>query len=85
MIKIFLIFSLFILWLPNVSANDLPTPRWVTSKNTINCRASYIKDEEGKAITFTDKNLREFSEDVDWVAGVVTAFTDFYQNAQGKN
>ena len=50
MIKIFLIFSLSILWLPNISANDLPTPRWVTSKNTINCRASYITDEDGKAM-----------------------------------
>ena len=44
-----------------------------------------IEDEGGKAITFTDKNLKDFSEDVDWVAGVVTAFSDFYQNAQGKN
>ena len=50
MTKIFLIFSLFTLWLPNVSADGLPTPRWVTSKNTINCRASYITDEDGKAM-----------------------------------
>jgi len=44
-----------------------------------------IEDEEGKAIPFTDKNLRDFSEDVDFVAGVVAAFTDFYQNANAKN
>jgi len=44
-----------------------------------------IEDEEGKAIPFCDKELKIFSEDVDFVAGVVTAFSDFYQNAQGKN
>ena len=44
-----------------------------------------IEDEEGKDIPFTDKELKTFSEDVDWVAGVVNAFSDFYQNAQGKN
>jgi len=44
-----------------------------------------IEDEAGKAIPFTDKNLRDFSEDVDFVAGVVAAFTDFYQNANAKN
>tara|TARA_R100001443_G_C3328192_1_gene171724 strand:+ start:148 stop:480 length:333 start_codon:yes stop_codon:yes gene_type:complete len=46
---------------------------------------SQIQDEDGKDIVFSDKELKAFSEDVDWVAGVVTAFTDFYQNAQGKN
>ena len=46
---------------------------------------SQIQDEDGKDIVFSDKELKAFSEDVDWVAGVVTAFTDFYKNAQGKN
>ena len=46
---------------------------------------SQIQDEDGKDIVFSDKELRAFSEDVDWVAGVVTAFADFYQNANAKN
>ena len=50
MIRLFFIISLTVFWLPSVSASDLPTPRWVTSKNIINCRTSYITDEDGKAL-----------------------------------
>ena len=46
---------------------------------------SQIQDEEGKDIVFCDKELKAFSEDVDFVAGVVQAFSAFYQNAQEKN
>ena len=46
---------------------------------------SQIQDEEGKDIPFSDKELKAFSEDVDFVAGVVQAFGDFYKNANAKN
>tara|TARA_R100000152_G_C6744171_1_gene167875 strand:+ start:660 stop:992 length:333 start_codon:yes stop_codon:yes gene_type:complete len=46
---------------------------------------SQIQDEDGKDIPFSDKELKAFSEDVDFVAGVVQAFSAFYQNAQEKN
>jgi hypothetical protein len=46
---------------------------------------SQIQDEEGKDIPFCDKELKAFSEDVDFVAGVVEAFGNFYQNANAKN
>ena len=36
-------------------------------------------------IEFNKTNLKEFSEDVDFVAGVLDAFKEFYSNAQVKN
>ena len=46
---------------------------------------SQIQDEDGKDIPFSEKELKAFSEDVDFVAGVVQAFGDFYRNANAKN
>lgn len=46
---------------------------------------SQIQDEEGKDIIFSEKELKAFSEDVDFVAGVIQAFGDFYKNANAKN
>ena len=46
---------------------------------------SDIKDEEDKDIPFSQKNLKDFSEDVDFVQGVVAAFQKFYAMADEKN
>tara|TARA_B100000131_G_scaffold311626_1_gene344702 strand:+ start:491 stop:823 length:333 start_codon:yes stop_codon:yes gene_type:complete len=46
---------------------------------------SDIKDEEEKDIPFSQKNLKDFSEDVDFVQGVVAAFQKFYAMADEKN
>jgi len=46
---------------------------------------SEIKDEEDKDVLFSQKNLKDFSEDVDFVQGVVAAFGKFYATADEKN
>ena len=43
---------------------------------------SEIAEEDGTEIPFTKATLKEFSEDIDFVAGVVEAFQKFY--AKGK-
>ena len=44
-----------------------------------------VNEEDGTPIEFTDKTLKEFSEDIDFVAGVLDAFKKFYANAQSGN
>ena len=44
-----------------------------------------INEEDGTPIEFSDKVLKEFSEDIDFVAGVLEAFKKFYANAQVGN
>ena len=44
-----------------------------------------MSEEDGTPIEFNDKTLKEFSEDIDFVAGVLDAFKKFYSNAQVGN
>ena len=44
-----------------------------------------INEEDGTPIEFSDKVLKEFAEDIDFVAGVLDAFKKFYANAQSGN
>ena len=44
-----------------------------------------ISEEDGTPVEFSDKVLKEFSEDIDFVAGVLEAFKKFYGNAQVGN
>ena len=44
-----------------------------------------VNEEDGTPIEFSDKSLKEFSEDIDFVAGVLDAFKKFYSNAQVGN
>ena len=44
-----------------------------------------VNEEDGTPINFSDKALKEFSEDIDFVAGVLEAFKKFYANAQVGN
>ena len=44
-----------------------------------------VNEEDGTPIEFNDKNLKEFAEDIDFVAGVLAAFKNFYANAQMGN
>ena len=44
-----------------------------------------VNEEDGTPIEFSDKVLKEFSEDIDFVAGVLEAFKKFYANAQMGN
>ena len=44
-----------------------------------------VNEEDGTPIEFTDKTLKEFAEDIDFVAGVLDAFKKFYANAQVGN
>ena len=46
---------------------------------------SDVSEEDGTPIEFSEKALKEFSEDLDFVAGVLDAFKKFYANAQVKN
>ena len=46
---------------------------------------SDILDEVGKDVPFTQKNLKEFAEDVDFSNGVINAFQSFYATADEKN
>tara|TARA_R100000773_G_scaffold34602_1_gene29619 strand:+ start:97 stop:429 length:333 start_codon:yes stop_codon:yes gene_type:complete len=44
-----------------------------------------VNEEDGTAIKFNKTILKEFSEDVDFVKGVLDAFKAFYGNAQSGN
>ena len=44
-----------------------------------------VNEEDGTPIEFNDKTLKEFAEDIDFVAGVLDAFKKFYANAQMGN
>ena len=44
-----------------------------------------VNEEDGTPIQFSDKVLKEFAEDIDFVAGVLEAFKKFYANAQVGN
>ena len=44
-----------------------------------------LNEEDGTPIEFSDKALKEFAEDIDFVAGVLDAFKKFYANAQSGN
>ena len=44
-----------------------------------------VNEEDGTPIKFSDAVLEEFSEDIDFVAGVLDAFKKFYANAQSGN
>ena len=44
-----------------------------------------VNEEDGTAIEFNKTILKEFSEDVDFVKGVLDAFKAFYGNAQSGN
>ena len=44
-----------------------------------------VNEEDGTAIEFNKTILKEFSEDVDFVKGVLDAFKSFYGNAQSGN
>ena len=46
---------------------------------------SDVNEEDGTPIEFNDKTLKEFAEDIDFVAGVLDAFKKFYANAQSGN
>ena len=46
---------------------------------------SDVNEEDGTPIVFSDKALKEFAEDIDFVAGVLDAFKKFYGNAQVGN
>ena len=46
---------------------------------------SNISEEDGTEIPFTKANLKEFSEDIDFVAGVVEAFQKFYSTGKEGN
>ena len=46
---------------------------------------SDITEEDGTEVPFTKTNLKDFSEDVDFVQGVVKAFQTFYATADEKN
>ena len=44
-----------------------------------------VNEEDGTPVEFSDKALKEFVEDIDFVAGVLEAFKKFYANAQMGN
>tara|TARA_R100000234_G_C4994327_1_gene177090 strand:+ start:586 stop:918 length:333 start_codon:yes stop_codon:yes gene_type:complete len=44
-----------------------------------------VNEEDGTVIEFNKTILKEFSEDVDFVKGVLDAFKAFYGNAQSGN
>ena len=44
-----------------------------------------VNEEDGTPIQFCEKVLKEFAEDIDFVAGVLEAFKKFYANAQSGN
>ena len=65
--------------------NDFQEKEDYEALKTIIVGWSDIKDEEDKDIPFSQKNLKDFSEDVDFVQGVVKAFQTFYATADEKN
>ena len=44
-----------------------------------------VNEEDGTPITFSKTALKDFSEDVDFVKGVLDSFRSFYGNAQSGN
>jgi|TARA_R100000482_G_scaffold114621_1_gene57453 hypothetical protein len=44
-----------------------------------------VNEEDGTPIQFSKSVLKDFSEDTDFVAGVLDAFRSFYSNAQVGN
>ena len=44
-----------------------------------------VNEEDGTPVEFSDKALKEFAEDIDFVAGVLEAFKKLYANAQMGN
>ena len=44
-----------------------------------------VNEEDGTPIKFSKAELKNFSEDTDFVAGVLDAFKKFYANAQVGN
>ena len=44
-----------------------------------------VNEEDGTPIQFSEKVLKEFAEEIDFVAGVLEAFKKFYSNAQMGN
>ena len=44
-----------------------------------------LNEEDGSPIQFSKAELKNFSEDTDFVAGVLDAFKSFYSNAQVGN
>ena len=44
-----------------------------------------IKDEDGDDIDFSEAELDEFAEDVDWLKAVLAAYTKTYGEAQAGN
>ena len=44
-----------------------------------------VNEEDGTPIVFSKTVLKEFAEDIDFVAGVLDAFKKFYANAQSGN
>jgi len=46
---------------------------------------SDINEEDGTPVEFSEKVLKEFSEDLDFVAAVLDGFKKFYANAQVGN
>ena len=44
-----------------------------------------VNEEDGTPVEFSDKALKEFAEDIDFVAGVLDAFKKFYSNPQVGN
>ena len=46
---------------------------------------SEITEEDGTDVPFTKANLKEFSEDVDFVQGVIEGFQKFYSAGKEGN
>ena len=44
-----------------------------------------VKEEDGSPIVFSKPVLKEFSDDVDFVQGVLDSYKGFYGNAQSGN
>ena len=44
-----------------------------------------VNEEDGTPITFSKTILKEFSDDVDFVQGVLDSYKGFYGNAQSGN
>lgn len=44
-----------------------------------------IKDEDGDEIEFSEAELDEFADDVDWLKAVLAAYTKTYGEAQAGN
>ena len=44
-----------------------------------------IEDEDGNAVPFSSKELELFSDDVDWLKAVLTAYTNTYAEGEAGN